>query len=328
MVNGKMKKRTIDKDELVECLTECIKTLQKQYGNNITMAFQAYLAFLQDNDFEEPIEPIVWGQWLEIYKPNKVAEEIVEEILNAPKVRFHAGAHSGMGGQRGLSKEWIPCLNAEQILCDPKSVVDKFKLNFERPSVFPFLIGECSKGESLIKYDEKTGKLLGQYDERTKKILRWGVNVLCSVFDKFIKAYNPKEKKHGEAIALLWGENHPWATKNVGRGKKITRKSIYAAIKEIREHIKHHKPINSRAYIDKKFYYLTCLASLSSLYLDFDPERTIAIKEIQVILSPFTPSERFKVAKEAAKKQNFEEEALNSVFGKTHPKGVKSSKNK
>lgn len=306
----KMKKNTIDNNELIEC----IERIQKQYPpsseKNITMAFQAFIG----EGFEEII---TYQQWLNIYKPNKAAKAIAGEILITPNIKrsvFHYGM--GMGGQRGLSKAWIPCLNAEQILFDPKSVIRDFKLKIERPSDFHFLIKQHSRDESLNEYDFKTGNLLGQYDERTKKILTLCVHWLCSVYEKFIKAYNPKEKKYGQAITLLLGKNHPWATENIGRGKRVTYQNVNASINEFREHIKHRKPINSRAYTDKKFYYLTYLVSFCFLCIDFDPERTRAIEEISRILSPFTPADRLKIANEAAKKKNFEEETLNSVFGK------------
>jgi hypothetical protein len=75
-----LKKSTIDKNEL----TKCIETLQKQYPppteKNIKMAFKVFL----DKGYDEII---VYTQWSNIYKPNKVAEEIAEEILKAPKIR-------------------------------------------------------------------------------------------------------------------------------------------------------------------------------------------------------------------------------------------------
>jgi hypothetical protein len=196
----------------------------------------------------------------EVGKPDKIPEKRV----------FHYGI--GMGGERGLSKEWITYMRAEAILFVPSAVIKKYNLNIDVKEFYS-LLEQFNKGKRDLRED-------------MYKSINSCYYALLKVLDNFLKLFDPHNQKHRKALSLIFGENSILYFSNppIKKGKQVTKESISKAIRNVRAHMadKYTGTRDEKLYTIKKIYYITWLSEKIFRLFDFHKEQNkYVLKEMK-----------------------------------------------
>jgi hypothetical protein len=276
------RKREIDQEQLIND----IKQLQSKYPpineKNIKRAF------VERSDNFPPT--LIFPQWVEFYKDGRNAKNIALDIINAPTIRI-TNAFGGKGGKRGLSKKWALYRKAEKILFRTDDLFrsrkyQKFKM-------------KRSKFFVLFHTFEKEKTLPANYSPEMKDLLRYCVAVLYKVESDWEKALDRNNAKHTRAVQLLMGEEYPLDDAIKAKGKQVTMNGIWKAADQFSAYINGRikGKRDEKFYKDKKFYYLTYLASLIISIGDLTNamKKEVAMKKIRATLEPFSIDERTQI---------------------------------
>jgi hypothetical protein len=276
------RKREIDQEQLIND----IKQLQSKYPpineKNIKRAFRE-----RSDNFPPTLN---YRQWEQFYKDGRNAKDIALDIINAPTIRI-TNTFGGWGGKRGLNRKWARYRKAEKILFRTDDLFESLKYQKFKMKRSKFFV--------LFHTYEKEKTLPANYSPEMKDLLRYCFAVLYKVESDWENALDKNNAKHTRAVQLLMGEEYPLDGAIKAKGKQVTMNGILKAVDLFSDYINGRIKgrQNEKFYKDKKFYYLTYLASLIISIGDLTNAKIkeAAMKKVRTTLAPFSIDERTQI---------------------------------
>jgi hypothetical protein len=287
-----MEKDKINRNKLSKLITKVLSDYSPTTEKNKKFAFRVLT--------EAFPEIIVYWQWENIYRQDKKPNAIVNEILNAKKIRA-VSEYGGWGGKRGKDRDWCLYGWALAILLKPSVVLKRLKVDIDPIEFYDLL--KCAYQGTNTNYHHVIGhkgvwlrcckcrkftlvsspnfgcaknvmcsycanpNLNMNLEDKIRDAIVWSLRILTEIRYLFWKSADINNQKHVKVLSILFPETYAYTKK---KGKQVTKDSIYKAIDKVIRYLLNGRidKRDQKFYIDKKFYYLACLTSLIDILLD------------------------------------------------------------
>jgi hypothetical protein len=257
-------------EELTDLIEKLLKKFPPLNKKNIIRAFQELVIYFPGI--------IDYLQFETLYKKNRNKVEISKDILKESKVkkRVKSSYGAGMGGRRGISKEWVNYMKSELIIFYPSAFLKKLKSEMNELRFHSLLKPTHNKYMKSLRSDQEFNW------NNIDKPVKFALLMLYSVLDEFYELFDENDPKHRKVLSIMLGKDsdlyEPYFPKlPPTKGKSVTQKNIDKGIADVHAHMmgKSTGKLPEEFYKTKKMFYLTWLAVQIFNILDYHKDAKI-----------------------------------------------------